>query len=189
MPGPVIGERQTVARARHPMLGEGRAVYRNGPDFFIADSGEVVEFTHMGLGGASEKRSWLVGHLPGGTRVELEQYGRDHGKHHDRIVTEDGRPGWLSWWFDDFGTWCHVFEPDGGEPQKFAATYCHVGHPKDRKKTKLPAARAHFWTIGRGKDFTFVYSKEGETPQAATERQSAQLDLLRGLAKREGASA
>lgn len=191
MADPIIRERQTVARVQHPTLGEGRAIHRNGPAFFIADSGEVVEFTRMGLGGASSgppPRSWLVGHLPDGERVDLEQYGRDHGKAHERIVTEDGRPGWLVWWFDDFKTWCNVFEPDdGGEPVKFAANYAHVGHPKDKKKTKLPAARAHFMTLGRG-TFAFVYSREGDTPKAAAEKQSKQLDLLRDLAKREGAS-
>lgn len=189
MTEPAIGARQTVGRVRHPSLGEGRVVYENGPAFFIADSGEVVEFTKVGLGGANATSSWLVGHLLDGGRVDLEQRGRDHGKRHERIVTEDGRAGWLVSWFDDFQTWCNVFEPDdGAEPLKFSAGYAHIGHPKDRKKTKLPASRAHFLTLGRGKTFTFVYSLEGNTPQAAAKKQEQQLDLLRDLAKREGAS-
>lgn len=185
---PTIGERQRVTRAKHPLLGDGRAVYQNGPAFFLADAGPVVQFESLDIGGASQTRSWLVGRLAGGERVELDKIGSDHGKTHERIVTEDGRPGWLVWWFDEFGTWCNVFEGDDGSLVKFAATYAHVGHPKDRRKNELPAARAHLMTIGRGKDFTFVYSKEGVTPAAAHAKHLKQLDLLRDIAKREGAS-
>jgi hypothetical protein len=104
------------------------------------------------------------------------------------VVSEAGIAGWLTWWFDEFGNWCNVFEPDDGSaPLKFGATYAHVGHPKDRKKNKLPAARAHFMTLGRGKDFTFIYYREGDSPAAAHAKRAQQLDLLRDLSKREGA--
>lgn len=187
MKEPQIGDRQKVSRVKHPAFGEGRAVYQNGPAFFVADSGLVVHFDKIDAGGASQTRSWLVARVDG-TRVELEKIGRDHGKTHDRVVAEDGRAGWLVWWFDEFGTWCNVFEPDdGSEPLKFGATFAYVGHPKDRKKAKLPAERAHFMTVGR-KGFEFVYSREGDTPAVAAKRQSEQLDLLRGLAKKEGAT-
>lgn len=188
MSEPTIGERQKVTRARHPSLGEGRAVYQNGPAFFIADSGHVVHFEQLDVGGASQTRSWLVARLPGGDRLEIDEVGRDHSKTHERIVSEDGRPGWLVWWFDEFGTWCNVFEPDdGGESLKFGATFAHVGHPKDRNKTKLPAARAHLMTVGR-RDFTFVYSREGNTPQKAAAKQAELFDRLKKLSEQEGAS-
>lgn len=188
---PAIGERQTVGRALHPTLGEGRVVYRHGPAFFIADSGEVEHFARVTNGGASAgppPSSWVTAHRADGSSFKLEQHGRDHGRSHDRVVTEDGRPGWLSWWTDEFGTWCHVFEGDDGGVTKFAASYWHIGHPKDRRKKKLPAARAHLMTIGGRGDFTFVYSREGDTPDKAAAAQSQQLNLLRSLAGREGAA-
>jgi hypothetical protein len=127
---PIIGERQTVSRAKHPTLGEGRAVYRNGPAFFVADSGDVVAYQKIDMGRCGVSGSFLRARAADGEKVELEVTKRDSGKTHERVVTEDGRPGWLVWWFDEFGTWCNVFEPnDGGEPLKFGATYAHVGRP------------------------------------------------------------
>lgn len=187
MTTPVIGERQKVTRVRHPELGEGRAIYQHGPAFFIADSGQVVHFEQIDLGGASQTRSWVVARV-GGVRLELDKVGRDHSKTHERVVTEDGRPGWLVWWFDEFGHWCNVFEPDdGGEPIKFGATFAHVGHPKDRKKNKLPAARAHLMTVGRA-GFAFVYSREGNTPQKAAAKQAELFNRLKQLSEQEGAT-
>ncbi len=102
----IIGDRQIVQHAKHPTLGEGRLVYDSGPTFFLADSGEAVALQHAGPGGSKSgppRYSYSTAQQDG-KRIELDTTDRKCGPRHMRIVTLDGRPGWLSWWFDDSRT-------------------------------------------------------------------------------------
>ena len=113
-----IGERQTVQRAKHPTLGEGRLVYDNGPAFFIADSGEVEKYDAAGWAGCGVSGSRAYAQR-GSERFELDTTDREKGPSHERVVTHDGRPGWLVRWSDATSKrerfhW-ERFEPDGGK--------------------------------------------------------------------------
>ena len=73
---PTPGPRQTVDRVCHPTLGEGIAVYHNGPAYFQADSGEVVMMRSIDLGGCgtfggTEFRSYNVAHGLDGSRFRF----------------------------------------------------------------------------------------------------------------------
>jgi len=178
------GERQTVARVRHHEFGEGTLVHRNGPASFTADSGEVVAFEKVAFGGSRSgppPYSYTFGFLADGSKVELEQTGRDHGKRHDRIIAVDGRAGWLVDWFDEFDNWCFIFEPDHGAPEKFAAGSMWVGGPKDRgggKKWPPPHDREKLRTVqGRRGLFTFSYEANPWVPKGPS-----QLELKLGEA-------
>lgn len=120
----IIGDRQTVQRAKHPKLGEGRLVYGNGPVFFLADSGEVEPYDRAGWSGsgsASSSRGEYREHYAErfGARVLFDSTGRDCGATHERIVSQDGRAGWLVRWNDKTSNrerfhW-ERFEPDNGD--------------------------------------------------------------------------
>lgn len=127
-----IGERQTVDRARHPVLGEGRAVYDNGPARFIADDGRVEAFEAIGLGGGRRgppEYTWLRARTNAGVVVELETTNRPSGRRHWRIAAMLGGAGWIS-----VAEGRHVtFEPDVGKPVSFDIHSMWVGLPSDRK--------------------------------------------------------
>lgn len=166
-----IGERQTVDKVRHPALGEGRLVYDNGPIFFVADSGEVEHYHFLGERGSCSgppKYSYCKAHREDGAVIEFDRTDRASGRRHDRIVTVDGRAGWLVEWFDEFHTWCNVFEPDdGGEPIKFTASQAWVGGPQDNG-SNTPAKRDHLFTRkGRGMVFTFYRERHKAKAEAA----------------------
>lgn len=151
-----IGERQTVQRAKHPTLGEGRLVHDNGPAFFVADSGEVEHYKS-----AFCSQAWLKD----GREIKFDTKGYPNAKSHQRIVRlSDGKPGWLSCWFDDFRTWCHVFEPDdGSDPFKFPVHQAWVGGEKDGGDP--PKCREHLMTR-KGRAGLFVYYREEDKAKA-----------------------
>ncbi len=128
--------RQTHQRCKHPTLGEGVAVYDNGPAFFIADSGEQVAYASIRFGGASSAgpmKSWLTAVGADGNRTDLDRTGQKRGERHCRIVTLEGRRGWLVDLRVTRG-WLSRFEPDdGGEPETFAYTVWSRGTPKQQK--------------------------------------------------------
>lgn len=160
-----IGERQTVDRAKHPTLGEGRLVYDNGPCFFIADTGETERFRQWGGCGSRGKTSYVTVIRPNGSGVDLDTTNRESGKKHQRVVSLEGnRPGWMSSWFDEFHTYCHVFEPDdGGAPLKFAVHQLWVGGEKDNGNP--PKSREHLMTV-KGPRCVFVYYREQDAEKA-----------------------
>lgn len=137
-----IGIRQTVDRARHPALGEGRAVYDNGPCAFIADSGEVLRLQSCGLGGwAQDRGPWLVATTEEGDRVELEKRGLQAGATHRRIMAYDKIRGWLVTMPHPIGepnpgfTRC-TFMRDDGENVRMFWHAVHVGLPGTMKRMK-----------------------------------------------------
>jgi hypothetical protein len=114
MAHPEIGPRQTVDRAKHPTLGEGRLVHRHGPSFFVADSGEWCALTNVGSGGSSSspRRSWCTAEQDG-KRIELDDTNRQSGARHDRAYVHNHGVGWLIWLIDG-DCHHHRFEPDNG---------------------------------------------------------------------------
>lgn len=92
------GPRQTIDRARHPVLGEGIAVYRNGPAYFQPDGGEPVPMKSIDVGGVSTrpvKRTWLVAYTEAGERIELDTTDRQRGDRHFYCARTPHGPGWM----------------------------------------------------------------------------------------------
>ncbi len=158
------GPRQTVDRALHPTLGEGIAVYENGPAFFQADSGEVQHMAKLGLGGAGNNGSYLVARTTGGERIELNTTKRQRGEHHSHrwspifgdgwLVLESSPPG------DRLGYIPARFDAHGGAVVRFKVTVMHVNRPafyaaNSKKKKPMVDPEEEQWT-------TYV-SKDGET--------------------------
>lgn len=142
-PTMVPGPRQTIDRVKHPSLGEGIAVYRNGPAYFQADSGEVVMMASIGFGGCgkfggAEYRSYVVATGLDGSSVELDTTKRDHGDRHDRRWHPHHGEGWLVK-LKSGVTWPFRFDPDEGKSFTFNVDAMAVGRPgalKARKKVK-----------------------------------------------------
>lgn len=175
MPHPEIGPRQTVDRACHPTLGEGRLVHRNGPAFFVADSGEWCALENVGFGGSrSEPRySYKVAHQDG-KRIELEDTGRENGDVHDRVFS----PMIGSAWLVQLGAhptsrWASRVEPDGGKAFEIVYHQMWVGlaeHGADRMgKTVMAeqdAAAKAGWRTYRGDFGTFTWCHEKDADKA-----------------------
>lgn len=171
---PEIGPRQTVDRAKHPTLGDGRLVHRNGPAFFIADIGELVALTHVDMGGSSSnpRRSWYVAYQDG-KRIELDHTDMPRGDRHDRVHASILGDGWLVWVGGMPGDrWIHRFEVDGGKPFEFDVHQMWVGLPehKDANSKKANAAQSVAadagWRTMSGDGFTFVYCHEADKTKA-----------------------
>ena len=129
---PTPGPRQTVDRVCHPTLGEGIAVYHNGPAYFQADSGEVVMMRSIDIGGCgtfggTEFRSYNVAHGLDGSRVELDTTKRAKGDSHYRRWHAMHGAGWLVQLHGIEDCWRHRFEPDDGKPFTFDVTQMSVG--------------------------------------------------------------
>lgn len=134
-----IGDRQTVDCVKHPTLGEGRLVHRNGPAFFIADSGEWRDLTRVDGDSAQEN----------GRHVEFDTRGRQCGARHDRVYVHTRGGGWLVWLIDN-DCHHHRFEPDGGLALDMRADVLWSGLPEhkdcwQKDVTKQMAARAAGW--------------------------------------------
>lgn len=169
-----IGPRQTVDRALHPTLGEGRLVHRNGPSFFLADSGECVALDRVDIGGytSNPRRSWYVAYQDG-KRIELDHTDMPSGDRHDRVHAGVLGDGWLVWIGGAPGrAWVHRFEPDGGKAIEFDVHQLWVGLPehKDANSKKAIAAQSEAadagWRTMSGGGFTFVYCHEANKAKA-----------------------
>lgn len=172
---PEIGPRQTIDRACHPTLGEGRLVHRNGPAFFVADSGEWCAFSSADWGGSSSnpRRSYLVAYQDG-KRIELETTERQHGDRHDRIWSPMIGGAWLV----NLGVHperCQVdrVEPDGGKPFEITYYMMSIGladHCVDKLSKKLDAemslAGAAGWKTYKGDFGTFTWCHEADADKA-----------------------
>lgn len=143
-PAPAPGPRQTLDRCCHPTLGEGVAVYANGPAYFAADSGEVVPMREMRSGGWSkDKGSWLAAIDQNGARVELDVTGRERGTRWERVVGQQHGAGWLGQGGRKHPTLGYAmwnrFEPDDGKPFEFWIDAMWVGlpcHDPEKKRKK-----------------------------------------------------
>lgn len=127
-----IGPRQTVDRACHPTLGEGRAVYDNGPAFFVPDAGEPVAMAKIDLGGASSepRRSYIVARTLDGQRIEMETTDRESGDRHCRRWHPTHGAGWLVMLGRRMDRACPMrFDPDDGRPFEMIVHVMAVGRP------------------------------------------------------------
>lgn len=180
--GFVIGPRQTVDRCAHPALGEGRAVYRNGPAAFIADSGEVVPYASIdigGAGGASSPRgrhSYIVARAYDGAtgiaRVELDTLDRPRGDRHDRVVERMLGPGWLVALGAENPAkpdrMVHRFEPDsGGAPVVLHVHTMFVGLPPYKPRRREQVGAAEGWLTIEGDEGTLSYQREERATKPA----------------------
>lgn len=175
-PYPEIGPRQTVDRAKHPTLGEGRLVHRNGPAFFVADSGEWCALSNVDFGGSRTgppRYSYKTAYQDG-KRIELEDTERANGDVHDRIFSPMIGAAWLV----QLGVhperrWQSRIEPDGGKPFEIVYHQMWVGlaeHGADRMNKKLMteqdfAAKAG-WRTYRGDFGTFTWCYEVDAEKA-----------------------
>ena len=179
------GPRQTVDHAKHPTLGEGRAVYENGPAFFLPDVGEPVALRKIGLGGVSSapRRSYLTAHALDGTVVELETTDREHGDHHFRRWSPLHGAGWLVSLGRKVDRACAMrFDPDEGKPFEFIVHSMCVGRPayaaeivKDmrrknpgtKKRPPTPEEDTHWVTYGLA-DESVIAFRDG-APDTSTD--------------------
>lgn len=170
---PVIGPRQTVDRAKHPTLGEGRAVYDNGDAWFIPDEGEPVRMKWIGLGGASSnpRRSYKCAETLSGEQIDLETTDRAHGDRHHRRWHPIHGDGWMvgiggSSWTKGGPT--ERWEGDNGTVIPMRVECMKVGKPEDwngrrgidgnRKKSR-PAEHEHWITYEIDGGETFVFRR------------------------------
>ncbi len=158
------GHRQTVDRALHPTLGEGIAVYENGPAFFQSDAGQVERMAKIGLGGSGSNGSYLVARTTGGDRIELKTTKRQRGDHHCRRWSPIFGDGWLvlesTPHGERLGYMPARFDADSGTVVRFKVTVMHVNRPafykaNAKKKKPMLDPEEEQWT-------TYV-SKDGET--------------------------
>lgn len=127
------GPRQTIDHVKHPTLGEGIAVYNNGPAYYQSNAGEVVMMRAIGGGcgtfGGAEYRSYITAFTPTGERVELDTTHRAKGDTHYRRWHSMHGEGWLVHQHDVKDCWRHRFEPDDGKVFTFDVKRMAVGRP------------------------------------------------------------
>lgn len=167
------GPRQAVDRACHPTLGDGVAVYNNGPAYFAADSGEVVVMREIGFGGwCKAEGSWLVADPLDGPRVKLATTGRQRGERHERVVADMLGAGWLVGLSGQMRRW--RFEPDGGgNAIVLDVVQMFIGKPSDMTKkgdvrARIPKAHENWSTMQTRSGSFFVYQREAEARPAAS---------------------
>lgn len=174
---PEIGPRQTVDRAKHPTLGEGRVVFDNGPMFFLSDDGQVEHYkSEAGCGARSEPRySYKTMRRADGVSVELETTGRVHGDRHWRAFVRMLGAGWLVQIGNAPPRSMPVrFEPDDGKPITLDVHSMWTGLPKhdfEKKQTKAmeaerEAASDAGWFTYRSDEGEFVWCHERDTEKA-----------------------
>lgn len=155
-----IGPRQTVDRACHPTLGEGRAVYDNGPAFFLPDVGEPVAMRSIGGGGSQSKptrRSWLTARAIDGRAIELDTTDRARGERHYRRWHPTHGPGW----YVSGGKMGHDrWESDNGTTLPLEWSECRVGRPRKGKTKEEKAEDDHWWTVTLRSGEVFSYRSE-----------------------------
>lgn len=168
------GPRQTVARAKHPTLGEGRAVYDNGPAFFLPDDGEPVALRKIDLGGSRSgppRYNYLVAHTLTGERIELETTGRPGGEHHYRRWHPTHGEGW---YVGGAKTGHDRWESDAGPTIPLVWSELKVGRPGKKGKSKADKAEDdQWWTVVLTSGEVFCYrsaspfAATGEAPSAS----------------------
>lgn len=170
-------DRQTHQRCKHPTLGEGVAIYDNGPARFVADSGEEVDFARITLGGCSSvgpMKSWVTAVTTDGLHDVLDTSDRKRGERHQRIVTIDGRAGWLVDIPAKGRSFLARFDPDGSVSpgELFTYSLIHVCTPREYKARESAMKKAEK-RGERYKDTTrspwitagdFIYCREPEYP-------------------------
>jgi len=129
------GPRQTVDRAIHPALGEGAAVYDNGPAYFLADGGERVDMKDIQSGGFDKDGSYLVAVTTTGERVRLNLVSGKRGECHwravARVMGEEIR-GWLvEERYSGEKRWAYRFEQDDGRTLRFDISAMWAGVAAD----------------------------------------------------------
>jgi hypothetical protein len=160
---PTPGPRQTIDRACHPTLGEGVAVYDNGPAYFRADSGEVVPMRKVDFGGVCvTEGSWLNAVTEAGKSVKLDTTKREHGTRWDRVVGQMHGHGWLGRGGKKHPTsraqFCR-FEPDAGPAFDFWMSAIWVGLPKHDTLTRRLGAKKEKAVWEERKDCRWVTIK------------------------------
>lgn len=164
----VPGDRQTVDRAKHPTLGEGIAVYDNGPAFFRADTGKVERYVRLGLGGFGTGGSWLRAVDAVGNETRLDTTGREDGDSHWRAMTYEKVRGWLVQVSKPVLHW--RWEPDGGAPVVLEFSLMKVGPPgalekqaRRKGRRELPHELHWFtWTTRGGVDFVWCHERDAD---------------------------
>lgn len=164
----VIGARQTVDIVELAPWGRGRLVWKNGPAFFLADSGEIVELEKVGAGGARSNpaMSWrgVWEHKDGGMKeaVVIEP-GEDHSRWFSPLFGD----GWLVFAADYKNV---RFESHEGEVKlRFELLELCVGRPEYRMKMMRSATRMPKiddpdemnWSTYRTKDGTLLTFRRG----------------------------
>ena len=189
------GPRQTVARAKHPTLGEGRAVYENGPAFFLPDNGEPVALRKVGLGGSRTgppRYSYLVAHTLTGERIELETTGRPGGEHHYRRWHPTHGEGW---YVGGAKTGHDRWESDAGPTIPLVWSELKVGRPGKKGKTKADKAEDdQWWTVVLTSGEVFCYrsappfatTEEAPTPQPVTQGAVSLTQAIHAVTPRVG---
>lgn len=172
-----MSDRQTHQRCKHPSLGEGVAIYDNGPARFVADSGEQIAYTRIGGGGCSSigpMESWINATAPDGQVVRLDTSDRKGGERHKRIASIDGQRGWLVDIPAKGNSLLARFDEDnsGSPGELFMYDFIHVGTPREYKAHEAAMKKAN----RRGERYTetvpspwitagdFIYCREPEYP-------------------------
>ena len=193
---------QTVDRSKHPTLGEGIAVYDNGPAFFKPDVGEAVPMRTIGFGGSTSdpRRSWLVAVTADGKRVELETGDRPSGECHVHCWSPLFGPGWRvteaipaypgasasaaakARWDASLG-WTR-FEPDDGSPPiRWQWDSVHVGRLEGERPRVLKGAKERSPDLvewDRWRTFGRFEFRDEAPPPSPAEAPPAQLELAMG---------
>lgn len=172
----IIGARQTVDRARHPQLGEGRAVYEHGPAAFLADSGEVELLRDIAPGGAGTKHSsrgryeHLIAHPVSGDPFELDTLDRAKGESHRRIVSPMVGPAWMVSVRGQKRKWIERVEPDSGAQHiVLEVRQAYVGLPPyNPRRNKQRGEDQHWMTMETDKG-SFSYQREEYAGKASPE--------------------
>lgn len=173
MTAPLIpGPRQTVVRVRHPQRGDGLAVYRNGPSFFLPDGGDPIAMP-IGGGGAGGGRSWLRLADPVHGRVEADRCPREGDppeEHHNRAWSPLFGPGWFVW---GKGMQCR-FEADAGGTTALDVRSVATGTPDYARRSErtskivpMTNEEAQWTTYGLrdGSTLAFRAAPPGEFPR------------------------
>jgi hypothetical protein len=174
-----IGPRQTVDRAKHPTLGEGRAIYNHGPAWFWSDDGEPVAMRSIDMGGGRAgppRYDWLRGVTATGERIELETTDRASGDRHYRRWHPAHGPGWLvaiggaSW---RKGGPTERWEGDNGTVIPMRVAVMKVGKPGDwtsggSQRKGTPAEHENWFTyeLDTGEVFVFRRATLEDVPVA-----------------------
>ncbi len=174
-----IGPRQSVRRVRHPQRGEGLAVYRNGPSFFVPDGGAPVAMASIALGGwqaGPPPRTWMAVVDPEHGRVEADLLPRQDtdppDENHARMWSPLFGAGWLVGEVKGF----YRFEPDAGTVVRFEMRGMHVGTPdyaerssRSRSSKVIPMTDEEVqWTTYRTREagtLGFRHAPPGEFPR------------------------
>lgn len=166
------GPRQTCDRAKHPALGEGWAIYDNGPASFVADSGETLQCERISFASSGVDGSRLRARI-GGADVLLDVTKRQRGDSHTRKWHPRFGSGWLvAEGRKDERGWPYRFDPDEGASFRWFAVELRGGNgmePKNAKKwaaeRKANAEWTHWVTHKTRDGETLMFRDEPPPPE------------------------